>query len=67
MAVTITEANAINVVLRALYPGTNTYETTVPEPQALAGAAKILAHSASKALGAGIRAEQIPDPDSADA
>lgn len=54
MAVNVTEASAINVVLQALYR-----TGKAPSDQELRGAALLLCDSARKRLGAGVRAEEI--------
>lgn len=50
----ITEANAVNVVLRRLFE-----IAPIPDEEATREAAQLVAERANKALGAGLRAEDI--------
>lgn len=62
MAVGVSEAAAINVLVRALYVTTDGGDWSKDKPPTKAevdAAAKLLAGSASKKLGAGVRPEQV--------
>jgi hypothetical protein len=59
VALGISEANAVNVVLRALYGPSERDPLPAPGQQAVDEAAAVLAEKAHRALGAGITAADI--------
>lgn len=63
MALTVTESNAVNVLVRAVYPDARNAPAEPPTPGAVLEAATFLLGRAQATLGAGLGPRDLPAAD----